>query len=334
MYPHPADDDRPQDGSAPDHSVRAGDPDAHPDEETVTLMPNLQHAAPLTPDAIPEQRGPADGPADRPADAALLDEPTSEVPVITPPDEAEGATAHEDETTMYVETEQPVHSDATQSVPETDQPRPATTPPVTSPFGTPPEHGSAPNPFTAPAPGATAASDSPGAPGNAAPGATAPADSAPDSDDSIDEDTTVVMDTAAAPDSTATPDGAEAPEDAASPEPHSPAAPAQEHATDGAPTPGTGADTAEHPIALWSDDDAHRLRERWRELQTQFIDDPAAAVAGAQALVTEAVQELADTLLAVQSGLDPQRGSSDVDTEGMRLAMRRYREFLDRVLAL
>jgi hypothetical protein len=104
-----------------------------------------------------------------------------------------------------------------------------------------------------------------------------------------------------------------------------------------APAPalaGRPGDVAEHPIALWSEAASDRLRSQWRDLQSQFIDDPDAAVAGAKALVTEAVHELADTLLAAQDALDPYRGSGRVDTETMRVAMRRYREFLERVLAL
>ncbi len=91
---------------------------------------------------------------------------------------------------------------------------------------------------------------------------------------------------------------------------------------------------SETPIALWSEEAVGRLREQWRELQVQFIDDPAEAVNGAKELVTAAIQELADTLRSAQDMLDPYRDGESVDTETMRVAMRRYREFLDRVLAL
>ncbi len=91
-------------------------------------------------------------------------------------------------------------------------------------------------------------------------------------------------------------------------------------------------DVAETPITVWSEEEAQRLRTEWRELQIQFIDEPTAAVAGAKRLVTEAVEQLSQSLLAQRDQLDPQ--SEDPDTEALRVAMRRYREFLDRLLAL
>jgi hypothetical protein len=114
-------------------------------------------------------------------------------------------------------------------------------------------------------------------------------------------------------------------------EPEAPEAPAVAPAPPAARGPG---DVAENAIALWTDEAADRLRGQWRDLQVEFIDDPNAAVTGAKDLVTEAVQELADTLLTAQDELDPFHGTDQVDTESMRVAMRRYREFLDRVLAL
>ena len=102
----------------------------------------------------------------------------------------------------------------------------------------------------------------------------------------------------------------------------------------GAPTavPGRPGEVAQERIAVWSEEEAQRLRTEWRELQVQFIDEPAAAVAGAKRLVTEAVEQLSQSLLSQRDLLEPQ--SEHPDTEALRVAMRRYREFLDRVLAL
>jgi hypothetical protein len=93
-------------------------------------------------------------------------------------------------------------------------------------------------------------------------------------------------------------------------------------------------DVTQSPIAVWPGDHAQEIRDRWRDLQVLFIDEPDEAVAGARSLVTEAVRILTERLLAEQEEFDPARDNEHPDTETLRVAMRRYREFLNRVLAL
>ncbi|SDZ08759.1 hypothetical protein SAMN05444365_105253 [Micromonospora pattaloongensis] len=93
-------------------------------------------------------------------------------------------------------------------------------------------------------------------------------------------------------------------------------------------------DLPETPIAIWSEERAQAYHDQWHDVKALFVDEPEAAVAQAQFLVTDAVHALAETLLAAQTDLDPRRQSLSPDTETLRVAMRRYREFLDRVLAL
>jgi hypothetical protein len=94
----------------------------------------------------------------------------------------------------------------------------------------------------------------------------------------------------------------------------------------------------ESRISIWGADAADGFRTKLRETQTHFVDDPVAAVGEAQAIVTDAVHTLAATLAAAlleaQADLDPGQSSGDPDTESLRVALRGYREFLDRVLAL
>ena len=90
----------------------------------------------------------------------------------------------------------------------------------------------------------------------------------------------------------------------------------------------------ETPIAVWSEDAARRFRDEWQVVAARFVDEPEAALTQAQALVSGAVHTLAETLLAEQVDLDPRRQAERPDTEAMRVAMRRYRDFLERVLAL
>jgi hypothetical protein len=92
------------------------------------------------------------------------------------------------------------------------------------------------------------------------------------------------------------------------------------------------AQTGPAPVdAVWTDADRQRYREGWREVQLRFVDDPHAAVEDAEGLVGDAVDGLIAALTDGVNNLAEWR-SSDRDTEQLRVAVRRYREFLDRVL--
>lgn len=85
---------------------------------------------------------------------------------------------------------------------------------------------------------------------------------------------------------------------------------------------------------LWSDGDAQGFRDRWREVQLRFVDDPHAAVEEAAGLVGDAINGLTAALSARRDDLAGWQSASSGDTEELRMAVRRYREFLDRVLGL
>lgn len=93
-------------------------------------------------------------------------------------------------------------------------------------------------------------------------------------------------------------------------------------------------DVDETLIAFWDEKAVQRFRSEWHEVKADFVDDPVAALTRAHDLVTEAVDDLTEALLAERDELDPLRDTSTPDTESMRMAMRGYREFLDRILAL
>jgi hypothetical protein len=59
----------------------------------------------------------------------------------------------------------------------------------------------------------------------------------------------------------------------------------------------------------------------WHELQSRFVDDPAAAVRGAGALVEKALTDLRSQLERGNTG-----GDTRGDTEDLRTAFRRYRD--------
>jgi hypothetical protein len=90
--------------------------------------------------------------------------------------------------------------------------------------------------------------------------------------------------------------------------------------------------TAEPVGALWNSRTANDLRIRWQELQLRFVDDPRGVVTEAQSLVGEAVQSLTDSLTDQQRELDGWASGGDGDTEQLRTALQRYRDFFDRML--
>ncbi|MEV0899376.1 hypothetical protein [Actinoplanes sp. NPDC049802] len=95
--------------------------------------------------------------------------------------------------------------------------------------------------------------------------------------------------------------------------------------------------TAEQPLigrTVWDEDAARHFRAAWHEVKAEFVDDPERALTRAHDLLTDAVNELTEVLLAERDELDPLRGTGTPDTESMRMAMRGYREFLDRILSL
>ncbi|MFI6764937.1 hypothetical protein [Streptomyces sp. NPDC050355] len=84
---------------------------------------------------------------------------------------------------------------------------------------------------------------------------------------------------------------------------------------------------------LLSAEDADGFRGRWQEIQSRFVDDPQQAVHGADELVAEVMQSLATTFADHKQALEKQwnRGEQ-VDTEGLRMALRHYRSFFNRLL--
>jgi len=87
------------------------------------------------------------------------------------------------------------------------------------------------------------------------------------------------------------------------------------------------------PSPLFDDAESDRLRSRWADAQTAFVDSPQQAVKDADALVAELMQQLAETFASERSALEEQwaRGE-DVTTEELRIVLTRYRSFFERLL--
>ena len=90
---------------------------------------------------------------------------------------------------------------------------------------------------------------------------------------------------------------------------------------------------SETQTPLLAAEQTERLTERWEEIQASFVDRPQDAVKEADALVSDLVERVTGTLAKERQRLEQQwsRGD-DVDTEDLRVALRKYRSFFDRLL--
>lgn len=84
--------------------------------------------------------------------------------------------------------------------------------------------------------------------------------------------------------------------------------------------------------AIWTEDSAQDLRDRWREAQLRFVDDPQKAAHDTRDLVNEAVEALTAALAGHREQLNswPANG----DTELYRVIVQRDRTFFERLLNL
>jgi hypothetical protein len=110
-------------------------------------------------------------------------------------------------------------------------------------------------------------------------------------------------------------------------------------ATEAAETPAPSGTTAEAEgstdRSLFADNDLSGLRSRWDDVQAGFVDDPKDCVQKADALVADVVERLTAGFSDARARLESQwaRGE-DASTEDLRQALRRYREFFQRLLAV
>jgi hypothetical protein len=87
--------------------------------------------------------------------------------------------------------------------------------------------------------------------------------------------------------------------------------------------------------SLFADDELVGLRARWENVQAGFVDDPRECVQKADGLVSDLVDQLTTGFTEARSRLEEQwaRGE-EASTEDLRLALKRYREFFQRLLAV
>jgi hypothetical protein len=89
------------------------------------------------------------------------------------------------------------------------------------------------------------------------------------------------------------------------------------------------------PAPLFVNEDAAGYRTRWSAIQTGFVDEPRKAVEEADALVAEVMKRLAEIFAGERRQLESQwERAEQISTEDLRLAMRRYRSFFERLLSI
>ena len=85
---------------------------------------------------------------------------------------------------------------------------------------------------------------------------------------------------------------------------------------------------------LITTDRAQDYGSRWDAVKGGFVDEPSKAVAEADALVGELLDELQTLFSEQRQGIERSLAADETSTEDMRLALRRYRSFFDRLLSI
>jgi hypothetical protein len=95
-----------------------------------------------------------------------------------------------------------------------------------------------------------------------------------------------------------------------------------------------GSQPEEDSPALFEQDSLEGFRSRWGAIQTGFVDDPGGAVKQADELVAGVVKRLAAVFADERANLEQAWAKGDVSTEDLRVALRRYRSFFERLLSV
>jgi hypothetical protein len=88
-------------------------------------------------------------------------------------------------------------------------------------------------------------------------------------------------------------------------------------------------------VPLFVPSDAQDFRSRWERIQSGFVDEPRTAVVKADELVANAIKRLAEVFATERHNMETEWDKTDnVSTEDLRIALRRYRSFFDRLLSV
>lgn len=86
---------------------------------------------------------------------------------------------------------------------------------------------------------------------------------------------------------------------------------------------------------LFETEEARKFRTQWLSIQSKFVDDPSASVKQADELVASVLKSVMMGFSDRRVALEQQWNSGEnISTEDLRVALKRYRSFFDRLLTL
>jgi len=87
---------------------------------------------------------------------------------------------------------------------------------------------------------------------------------------------------------------------------------------------------------LFENDEAETFRSHWLNIQSRFVDDPSASVKEADELVADVIKSITRSFADRRISLESQwkSGENNISTEDLRVAIKRYRSFFNRLLSL
>ena len=94
-------------------------------------------------------------------------------------------------------------------------------------------------------------------------------------------------------------------------------------------------DNQEDLVPLFERDATEKFRARWLSIQSKFVDDPSESVKQADQLVADVIQDITRNFADRRGSLEGQwNGGEQASTEDLRIALKQYRSFFDRLLTL
>ena len=88
-------------------------------------------------------------------------------------------------------------------------------------------------------------------------------------------------------------------------------------------------------VPLLDEDEAEKFRTRWQDIQTDFVDNPSNSVERADELVAQVINSITENFARERDSLEEQwNQGEEASTEDLRIAIKRYRSFFNRLLTL